>query len=230
MFPLIVQGETKKGVPVTFFGEIHNEIDQSFYESLDLTNHSVWVEHSTALSHLNDYEIPLFEHTKGSEWVWFTQTLLKLPVLCIDTRIEQGFMSRIEEIGQRTLLKSMGKDDQTLDSTVYSLLTSTTSLIKNLIRLKPILTPIWSFLKPIIDELNPLMVSILGKIQLEKRTEPLVQEIYEQCVHLHEKHVEIGSMSVDAHVLQLLDHYKGKPIYIFMGQHHVKRIADWLKW
>ena len=69
--PMIITG-SYNGSPITVYGEIHNNIDNRFYEQLDLTNKIVMVEHPTKLCKISDqHKILLLNKLKGSEWVWY---------------------------------------------------------------------------------------------------------------------------------------------------------------
>ena len=48
---VIIEG-VYKNIPITIFGEEHNNIDNSIYERMDLTDKIIMVEHSTILSEL----------------------------------------------------------------------------------------------------------------------------------------------------------------------------------
>ena len=55
---------------VNVYGEIHNDIDNSFYESLNLEDHLLLVEHASVFCEIKPGEEHLFENAKGSEWIF----------------------------------------------------------------------------------------------------------------------------------------------------------------
>jgi len=108
--PIIVNG-SYNGNSITVYGEIHNYIENNFYESLkiDKDNLVVLVEHATILCEMSYKElVMMLNRVKGSEWIWYKLKSRKKPVICIDNRIEAGLLSSIEE---RYLLSSEDPDD-----------------------------------------------------------------------------------------------------------------------
>ena len=58
-----------------------------------------------------------------------------------------------------------------------------------------------------------------------------VKLLEKECMNLHQLLSNICSMSVDAHIYELLETYKDtNPIYIFVGINHASRLAIWLGW
>ena len=100
---VIIEG-VYKNIPITILGEEHNNIDNSIYERMDLTDKIIMVEHSTILSELKKGEEKLFTCAKGLDWVWFTRTKNEQPVICIDNRLENGFYNSQEEIDIRSFI------------------------------------------------------------------------------------------------------------------------------
>jgi len=95
--PITVTGEMN-GYKITVYGEIHNLIDNTFYENLDLKNKIVMVEHSTALCEISKHHKEVLLNTlKGAEWIWYKYKARNRPVICCDNRIELGLLSAIEE-------------------------------------------------------------------------------------------------------------------------------------
>lgn len=108
--PVLVNG-SYNGNHITVYGEVHNYIENSFYESLkiDKDNLIVLVEHASVLCEMSYKElVMILNRVKGSEWIWYKLKSRKKPVICIDNRIELGLLSSIEE---RYLLSSEDPND-----------------------------------------------------------------------------------------------------------------------
>ena len=115
--PIVLTG-SYNGSSITVYGEIHNKIDNRFYETLDLTNKIVMVEHSTKLCKISDeHKILLLNKLKGSDWVWYKYATQNQPMICIDNRMEIGLLTAIEE----NYLKKIEKDDQIEDVLMASI-------------------------------------------------------------------------------------------------------------
>lgn len=95
--PIVING-AYNGNSITVYGEIHNDIENSFYESLKLENKIVLVEHATVLCEMDlKYLIIALNKQDGSEYIWYKLKSRKKPVICIDNRIEMGLFSSIDE-------------------------------------------------------------------------------------------------------------------------------------
>jgi hypothetical protein len=109
--PIVVNG-SYNGNPITVYGEVHNYIENNFYESLKIDKDSrlvVLVEHATVLCEMSYKEVVMMlNRVEGSEWIWYKLKSRKKPVICIDNRIEVGLLSSIEE---RYLLSSNDPND-----------------------------------------------------------------------------------------------------------------------
>lgn len=107
MPPIIVRGES-----FTIYGEIHNDINNEFYESLsesfnDSTDR-ILVEHSSHKPFLESDKVSLsivsdktafLTNFKGSEWIYISRLIRDKPVEPIDIRVENGFPTAYQEIG-----------------------------------------------------------------------------------------------------------------------------------
>ena len=95
--PVVING-SYNGNSITVYGEIHNDIENSFYESLKLENKIVIVEHATVLCEIDPiYLKKALNNLDGSEYIWYKLKSRKKPVICIDNRIEMGLFSAIDE-------------------------------------------------------------------------------------------------------------------------------------
>jgi hypothetical protein len=82
---------------INIYGEIHSDIpDNSFYSNLKLDDHLLLVEHTSLRCDIRPEETALFENAKGSEWV-FREYHTKGNLMCVDTRVENGFLNGYEE-------------------------------------------------------------------------------------------------------------------------------------
>ena len=220
--PLIVKGKTSNGVSVTIVGEIHNQINQSFYENLYLTlgkksNKSLlWVEHSTVFCELDMY---IDANAKGSEWIWLTSQRTGRPVTCIDIRIEYGFLSRIEEIEIRETIRYAS-----VITTINVLLAATKKTLQALVKVIDLIRPIRPVLDNVTDELKLQCKELIKYLDPEFDQVPLFLAVYGNLV-------TVGSMVLDAFLLHELEAAtKKNPIYLFVGLNHAFRLAKWLDW
>lgn len=91
---IVVHGEYN-GVPITVFGEIHNIIDNKFYENIarNKSKNTIFVEHPSGFCDVTKNDAKLLIKNMnfvGSEWIWFNYTIRNKPVVCIDNRFELG--------------------------------------------------------------------------------------------------------------------------------------------
>lgn len=225
--PLVVSG-TYKDISITIYGEIHNRIDQTFYEQLDLTGKSIWVEHSTVLCELAPHQEPLFADAKGSEWIWFTRTKNKQPVECIDARIEMGLMSRIAEIGIKTQFDKVTSIKMMKD-TIRTLLSYFQSTLSITNQLKPMWNEteeIKSDVEPLIERMKASAVEIVTDVTGKHDPDLL----YDKCIQFCDDLVTANSMLLDLAIIANLDMYEEKlPIYLFVGRNHAIRLQKWLR-
>ena len=105
MPPIIVEGPS-----FTIYGEIHNDIDNRFYERLygefDDSNDRILVEKTTykpflqtdlvALGMSKDKK-KLISKVKGAEWIYLTRLVNDKKVEPIDIRVENGFPNAYQE-------------------------------------------------------------------------------------------------------------------------------------
>jgi len=221
--PLIVNGAIN-GVPVTIFGEIHNMIDQSFYDSLSLSKKALWVEHSSVFCELKEDEEPMFLNAKGSEWVWFTSKKNNKKIECIDIRVEYGFMSRIEEMMLKELLDNMTTSDRVFCIGIEKIVYVCRRTLKALLELaeNKIITPIPPYIVRHIQELKATMKTMLT-------VENSVETVYGAAEKSYKNLLKISSLVIDAYIIKKLEEYKNKsPIYIFVGLNHALRLAHLL--
>jgi hypothetical protein len=97
--PLIIKGKIGP-IKITFHGENHSNLDNSYYKGLKLPVSAVLlVEHSNNACEIRPEDEEAFRrHAKGSNWVFYTQKKAKNPnVVCFDPRAEQGFLNAHEE-------------------------------------------------------------------------------------------------------------------------------------
>jgi hypothetical protein len=207
--PLIVSGNYKE-MPLTIYGENHSNIHNAFYEELDLSGKHVLVEHSTLFCKLQPGEEALFAKAKGSEWVWFTRTVNGEPVICIDSRIEDGFLNRLEEEG---LVNGNVTPEILLDATKKILMAIT--------KIKHKFTPVKAEYMQIVPAIQGQFKQIMLNIKNEERDEALVEELIANLL-------KISNLSVDMNIIEKLDEYakegNTRPIVIFVGVNHAERL------
>lgn len=103
--PMVVKAKISN-IKITFHGENHININNSYYESLKLPASAIiLVEHSTNACEIKpEHEEAFLRHAKGSEWVFYTHKKANNPnVICFDTRSEHGYLNAYEEQSLRQL-------------------------------------------------------------------------------------------------------------------------------
>ena len=226
--PLIVSGEYH-GKHITIFGEIHNHIDQTFYDQLDLNGKSIWVEHSTALCDLLPEYVQFFANAKGSEWIWFTRKQKELPVVCIDTRIKMGLLSRIEEVGIQTLLDNVVSLPSMIDAIIQFIpkVEQVQEQFEKLIELS-FIQPYDYIFKELLTTINKQKLSIEAT-DFESLTSESLEELHTTCKNLYTNLVDISSILVDIVIISFIERYKGtQPIHLFVGFNHAVRLQHLL--
>lgn len=220
---VIVTGIVNKSV-VTIYGEIHSDIDNRFYEKLKLKGHTVFVEHSTNHRELKPIEHALFADAKGSEWVWFTRTRNKHEVICVDTRLENGFLSGYEEQNLHTMpLKDL------LDSATRVMRTAN-ALKEKYSQIQPVFANIMATIKRQYLMLMKLNGSAASHIRVNDESVPKNLIFDASRRFLISNMIKVASLSVDMHIIDLLSQHKGgAPISIFVGINHALRLASFLK-
>ena len=216
---VIIEG-VYKNIPITIFGEEHNNIDNSIYERMDLNDKIIMVEHSTILSELKKGEEKLFTCAKGLDWVWFTRTKNKEPVICIDNRLENGFYNSQEEIDIRSFIGNPN---------IHPLLflEVTDRIMQSIIKIKEKFKPIEEVFKKLAKTTS---IQIKKIIELEKNKE---RRDYKNEENLIENLLKLSSLSVDMNIINELEKYvdaiKGrqvKPVFIFVGIAHALRLKE----
>ena len=217
---VIIEG-VYKNIPITIFGEEHNNIDNSIYERMDLNDKIVMVEHSTILSELKKGEEKLFTCAKGLDWVWFTRTKNKEPVICIDNRLENGFYNSQEEMDIRSFIGNPN---------IHPLLflEVTDRIMKSIIKIKEKFKPIEEVFKKLAKTTSSQIKKI---IELEKNKE---RRDYKNEENLIENLLKLSSLSVDMNIIIEIEkyvdasklHLEIKPVFIFVGIAHAIRLKE----
>jgi len=216
---VIVEG-VYKNIPITIFGEEHNNIDNSIYERMDLTDKIVMVEHSTILSELKKGEEKLFTCAKGLDWVWFTRTKNEQPVICIDNRLENGFYNSQEEIDIRSFIGNPN---------IHPLLflEVTDRIMKSIIKIKEKFKPIEDVFKKLVRTTSTQIKRIIDLNKNEERKD------YKNEENLIENLLKLSSLSVDMNIINEIEKYvdsikehQVKPVFIFVGIAHAIRLKE----
>jgi len=220
--PFVVSGKYNE-TSITIYGETHNNINQSFYESLNLSDKTIWVEHSTLLCDLLPEQEVLFENAKGLEWIWFTRTKTKQPVECIDVRIEIGLLSRIEEIALLRELRSV-ETHEMMNNAIIFLITS----FQRIMTIFRDENPTWELitvLEPIASRMTELNKSIL--VQFSEPHNP--ENLMDDCMLLYDDMMLFSSMLLDSIIISMLKLYTDStPIHLFVGLNHAIRLQHFL--
>ena len=228
--PMVVHG-MYRGIELTIYGEIHDRIDQAFYESLELGEDAVWVEHSTQLCDLLPEHEVHFLDKKGLEWIWFTRTKRHLPVRCIDYRIEMGLMPKIAKDRLRQAIEQMhGEDALDMVLSVFKLLVGEFTKLDDLIQTEsatwgdPISSDIKSFRKSLRAKIKamqgPIQQVIMGELELD--------DIQDALLVVHHDINRLSSLVLDTRVIQDLNECTDKHVHLFVGLAHAVRLQHWL--
>jgi hypothetical protein len=225
---LIVSGKYNE-VSIIVYGEIHNQIDQDFYEGLDLGEDTVWVEHSTRLCMLLPEEEFLFQKAKGLEWIWFTRTKQGNQVRCIDYRIEMGLMSRIEEIQLSHQLDNI-RNDAMMIYVVEVLVDHFKNMLMILKEYKTIWTERRTDVIPVKTRMFDCCDDILASLPKVLDKSIPFEEMHDKCMHMYKDLCLLSSILLDTVIVQQLKEYTDpKPIHIFVGLAHAERLQRWLQ-
>ena len=216
--PVITYGKYND-TNITVFGEIYNSINNKFYENINLHNKIVFVEHPSTLCDITEEHKKKLLHTlKGSEWIWYNYSASKLPIVCIDNRLELGLPSGIEE---KFALRS-----NNLELVVKIIMKALRILVTRDTKIKFENNLIESFyipaVKTIYDQMDILTNNAnLNTAALQDTKWKVIQNI-----------MKLSGMLVDINTIELVKEYankqkdasKKKDIFIFMGAAHAYRL------
>jgi hypothetical protein len=226
----VFEGTLASGGPLTIYGEVHNDIpDNRFYERLDLNDKVVMVEHATVLCDIDPKDEALLarQDFRGSEYIWYSRTKQGLPVVCVDTRIENNFLSAINE----RVLSQHGPSNvnmvlQAYNVTMDALKNSNTDL--HLKYVNPYIKDVLRATMLQADILEKLTVAML-EVEDVDELHVVTQTATITSVHLIKNVIKLASMTVDAHIMHLLESHKGpKGVVVFTGLAHAYRLAHLL--
>ena len=217
---VIIEG-VYKNIPITIFGEEHNNIDNSIYERMDLSDKIVMVEHSTILSELKKGEEKLFTCAKGLDWVWFTRTKNEQPVICIDNRLENGFYNSQEEMDIRSFIGNPN---------IHPLLflEVTDRIMQSIRKIKEKFKPIEEVFKKLVRTTSTQIKKV---IDLNKNDN---ERDFQNEENLIENLLKLSSLSVDMNIIIEIEkyvdasklHLEIKPVFIFVGIAHAIRLKE----
>lgn len=256
MTPLVVHGTTPSDIPVTIYGEIHNNITNKRYieeQFHERTNITVWVEHAEQYCSVAPHEEPMFAEAKGLEWVWFQRVKAGLPVQCIDIRSSLGLPNALledalREVGGlvplytdplRVALRTQFIKEHNMGHPLglFKFMTTVLSSYKNA---RKIIQPIREVFGQYMSILKQQLQSVIKMASEEVPLVPIsvtneYDEVDESTTFLEEiKNIVRNMLAVhclilDAHIMTLLHDYKeDKPIVILVGLNHAIRLAHLL--
>lgn len=215
--PVITYGE-HNGVPIIVFGEVHNMIDNKFYENLDMRGNTIFVEHASALCKISKEDKPrLFNILRGSDWVWYKYASRNQSVVCVDNRIELGLPTAIEE---KFALKTEDTNDLpiVMDCVMRSLRVFTSPEVKQ------------SFIKAKLAAIyNKSMEAMKKQMTVLLKAGSLnTQALLDTKYNLIQNTMKLSGMMVDLNTMKKIEEHTGyrdtKPIMIFMGAAHAYRL------
>ena len=209
--PIVVSGKHRR-TPLLIFGEVHNDIDNRFYENLDLRGCTVFVEHATVLSEMSSADKErLLSLVKGIDWIWYKHSVLKRQVQCIDIRIEIGLPTAIEE---QFALKT---DDlaAALQVAMKTLRIMLTPKTQQLFEKTPMEATYTRLVRAVREQMEVLLRQrSLGTPELMLLKWKMLRNL-----------ILMASLMVDLHVVDVIRNYRGsKPIVMFMGAAHAYRL------
>lgn len=220
---------TVRGISITIIGE-PPKVHPREYETMDLNQKTIWVEHPTNRCDLYRDEMFLFQHSHGTEWVWYTSKLKGRPVTCIDNRSEYELPSRMEEVMVLHVLNDMYQSEHDLKHALHTLLTYTMRILRTFQSLPDIVQRI----QPEYGTIRKTVQHHIDTIQAMRSTKgwtvETVKTLHHECMNLYHHLVNLCAMAVDVHIMNLLDRYhEKKPVFIFVhGANHVRRLFQWL--
>ena len=219
---VIAQGKVNKS-KINIYGEIHTNIpDNSFYESLKLDDHLLLVEHTSLRCDIRPDESSLFENAKGSEWI-FKNYHTKGNVVCVDTRVETGFLNAYEEKELNSL-------------PIKEFLQKVTKVIKVAIVNKEMYSMIDDLFSEFIETIQK---QILIFTYLSNTTKEII--IHSQVIEkdillpnikdlLIKNVVKLAGIYMDLYITNIVySNESSNPISIFVGMNHAVRLARILK-
>jgi len=241
---IIIKGEE---LPIIIYGEIHNQIDNQFYEKQGFDQRddmTMWVEHNAATPILKPGEEAMFTHAKGSEWVWFHRVLNRLPVTCIDIRMQLGLPSALTEDAMRSVVHAptLYNDPMIAAQRNQHIQQHRFHDIHIFIRYLEKIIKIYRALRNymnVIDDVYMLYSREINKqIQMIKRTleandkkANYEEQFFERLTNVVFNMIHLNSIIVDGHIIQQLKSYNDtKPLAIFVGMNHACRLAKFLDW
>lgn len=216
-FPPVVTYGSYNGSPVIVFGEIHNMIDNKFYENLDTKGYTIMVEHASTLCKIaKEDKYRLFNILRGSDWIWYKYASRNKPIVCLDNRIEIGLPTAIEE---KYILNTVNSDELhiVMECVMRSLKIFTKPEIK-LLFVKAKLTPNYTNLMNAVKQQIQILLKAgsFDTAELLDTKNKLVQNI-----------MKLAGILVDINVMDILKEHTSKeekPIMIFMGAAHAYRL------
>ena len=223
--PIIVRGDS-----FTIYGEIHNDIDNRFYEKMIETfdeNDRILVEHTTYKPFLEKEDMALrmtrdkkglIANMKGSEWIYFTRLVEGKQIEAIDIRVENGFPSAQEE-------SSLSQIAETKPLQFLTFITG---------KLKVIIDHKQSYNKPGIKEVFNSIHPVL-KVQIKTFFENVkegivdLENVYKICTNFK----YLCTLFVDSNLLDIILENNGKrknkkKLVIFVGARHAINLFNFL--
>lgn len=207
---------------VNVYGEIHNDIDNSFYESLNLEDHLLLVEHASVFCEIKPGEEHLFENAKGSEWV-FKNHYSKGNLICVDLRLEYGFLNGYEEKELPTL---------PVKDFLQKVKKALTAFVVN----KEMYSAIDDLYDDFIETIQKetLIVAYLSSTSktVLLDNQPVDKDLLLSNVrHILTKNIiKLSGISIDLFIASVVHSQESsKPISVFVGMNHAMRLAKLLK-
>jgi hypothetical protein len=214
--PIIKLNGKYKNTDITVYGEIHNMIDNRFYESLNLENNIIMVEHATVLCEMSEKDKrSMLNIVKGSDWIWYKYKSRNKPIICIDNRIELGLLSSIEE---QYILNSKDTSEMEL-------------IIPYIMKAVRVFEKAESYFFTV--ELNEIYIKMLDVIYRQLTImsvvgdlgQPYMMEIKSMII---QNIIKLSALIVDINIIKnIISHCDGngeKPLVIFVGAAHAYRL------
>lgn len=237
--PIVTHGEYN-GIPITVFGEIHNIIDNKFYENIAMSKskskNTIFVEHPSGFCDISKNDAKLLIKNMnfvGSEWIWFNYTIRNKPVVCIDNRFELG-LPTANEIKLAYSTPYYNNIDNIIDTMMRSFLVFKKNDVLNRFKitneLETYYNNMMTIMKKQFTELLQENVKYKNSSQF-KKIKPM-SEIPENISSIRDYLIlnimKLSAVLVDLNIVEKVKEYatssNKNPILIFVGAGHAYRL------
>ncbi len=218
-------------------GEDHSNIDNKYYEALDLSG-ILFVEHSNNACVIKPEHEHLFKaHAKGSEWVFYTQKKAGNPnVVCFDTRSERGLPNALEEKRMLDIAKKIAESSSE-DVRIY--LHTVTQMIKSLSAHREVFSEDQVYFTKSFNTIEGQLAALMKLLVIRKKHgdnakvfEMPVEHLLPGLAYTLASNLRrLASVSVDIGLINSFTEFMAcgvKKIQVFCGKNHLVRLSKLL--